>query len=291
MLKFLSKSSRPIEFDRLPVFNPSELQVNGKIYQTHRALDSLAKKIVGSRLIVADGKKRDVYDLEGIFSKKNIAVKDPKLLLIDEIPYLTFNTGTEKNKNSIYLCAIGDDDFDVKEIEILGRRKTEKNILFFKPNSDLRAIYEPFDDEEKVVIISKDKYSFSVEDTVKEVHLSLAHRIIRRLFKIEHSFGSQICKHGDSNFVTVNYKIYIFGKRVYLVKIFEIVSVGGRLFWKPKSGLLCHSLRSLFGSSYKFNPNLIGCTYSSGLSVGDHVFEIFYGVNDRSGHCAKVNKK
>ena len=57
-----------------------------------------------------------------------------------------------------------------------------------------------------------------------------------------------------------------------------------------QSSFLAHSIVSLFGNKIKLNPNLISCTYFSGLQSYKKKWIISYGVNDIQWKIKCLNK-
>lgn len=290
MIESVKSSASEIRFDGMPVFNPSELQLEGVWYQTHRALNASATKITGSRLLVGRDRYTKTIDIDRVFTEIGIAAKDPKLLELNHRPYVTFNTGTPGTQNSIFLCALDEQPFKPREVTIHGRKKTEKNIVFYRHEGKLHALYQPFQCD----AVEVDEHCGNLHLAAyhsKKKKRSLVKAIFGRLARIERSFGSQLCTFSGRHFVTLNYKLYFLKRRVYVPRIFEIVTLENKVTWISRSRFLIHGLESVLGSKVKFNRNILGCMYSSGLMVDEDNFIIFYGLNDRAGFKAKVKRK
>ena len=95
------------------------------------------------------------------------------------------------------------------------------------------------------------------------------------------SIASPIVSFKGSLYFMCHSKFFIKGKRLYLGRLMELIEHEGTWSSVARTGFLAHSARALVGAKEKLNPNLISCTYFSGLFVdkGDDLF-VSYGVND-----------
>ncbi|TWO34374.1 hypothetical protein E1J38_000565 [Seonamhaeicola sediminis] len=264
-------------------FNSSYLEHKGTKYMALRVFDDFTKTILA--LMFYWENESNIYELNLTHVLKNelgvFKVSDPKLFIMQDKVWGTFNTGhtrggnndigifqLEKNKvKSSFLC------------NYANRMTIEKNWSFFNENNVLYALYNvnPFTILKGEIVNSKqiEFRDYYIDDKTS--------------FK-KYSIGTPLVKSNDKYLFIGHYKLFLRKKMVYLGCPFHLkfgskpVLIKGRLF-------LFHSIKSLFGSNKKFNVNLFSCTYFSGLFKENNKIYISYGINDVKWHIVSLIEK
>lgn len=264
-------------------FNPSLVIYDEVNYLAIRVYDSVSKSILALLLIWQNDKEEIInINLTDFFKEKfNFSkVADPKLFLMNGLVYGSFNTSHATDKpnelalfqlngskiENYYLCQYND------------RMRTEKNWAFFYKNQALFVLYslEPLtilkaETIDKHQIVFK-KYFEDKTQNYKD------HSIGTPLIELENGFGFMAHK-----------KYYRKRKRLYLGKpcLFDVEN-GFKL--KVKQQFYFHSYKSLLGEKFKFNKNLISCTYFSGICREKGNLILGYGINDIDWNIVVLNK-
>ena len=114
-------------------FNPS-LIVHDNIHYLAIRLKKDKQSKVTAKLIIWDASRVQDINLSEEFEPDITKVADPKLFLLEESVYCTFNTGhTAKEPNKIFLCKV--ENFGIREVKNCvynERTRIEKNWAFFK---------------------------------------------------------------------------------------------------------------------------------------------------------------
>lgn len=284
--------STEFRFGFSSVINPSRVYCNGIEYLSFRQLSDDSSQILGSRLVIRKQNKEQVVNLDEYFHKYHIIVRDPKLFCHNDKVYLTFNSGYSETQNDVYLADITLSGVgNTRRLNITGRTNVEKNIIFASiSEGDIKIIYRPFSQK----MINANQKNNEIRFSVKNRDASTRYKKLKRIlgdkvFKIGFGFGSQLVKVDKRWLVSVNYKIYFFGKRIYLPRIYEVkIEENDELSWIPCSSLLFHTLKDLLGQKYKFNKNLISCVYSSCIVNDGENTILLYGLNDQKAYEAPI---
>jgi len=208
-------------------------------------------------------------------------VSDPKLFKIGHSVYCTFNTGHIENKsNQLFLFEIKDfEKIDIKECKYSERKRIEKNWSFFERNNELCALY-----------------SINPLKILKGTALDGGTINFNELYcedsqLPQYSIASPMVQISKNKYVMISHKKLVCNnKRLYL-GLPLIFNAKERTITRSRSTYLIHSFTSLFGSKFKFNKNLISCTYFSGIDMNRNNFILSYGINDIDMRIVSVNRK
>lgn len=267
------------------VFNPSYIYWDKVNYLAVRVYDSenKAKSIKALILIWENNELIKQIDLLSFFQKtlKISKVADPKLFLMNGKVFGTFNTShAVKKPNNLVMFELNKTSFkDYFFCHYEKRSRTEKNWAFFLKNSELYALYSlsPF------TIIKARNREFN--KVVFEKHYSN-----QKLNYKNYSIGTPLIELNKNFGFIAHRKIMIKGKLIYLGKPCKLeINNEFNLFVNRK--ILFHSLRSLFGNKFKFNKNLISCSYFSGISKVGEGLVIGYGINDLKWNLVKLKPR
>ena len=259
------------------VFNPSLAVVASVTYVSFRAFGTTGASKFDSFIIKFDSESQfsEEINISELCATYSIAIcADPKLVVMENEVWLTFNTGHSENENAIYLMKVSNKIGKPYQCILESREKIEKNWAFFKDNNHLHAVYSltPLV-KLKLSNICEQKnifyFKFLNDDLADLKYLQKKSNL---------SIGTQLLKINDSYNLIAHEKIKIGRKRVYFGRFVEIKNSTVVIHKKR----LIHSYASLLGSRIKHNKNLISCTYFSGLAADGEDFIISYGVNDIS---------
>ncbi|RDC54268.1 hypothetical protein DU508_22540 [Pedobacter chinensis] len=262
------------------VFNPSFVLFKKIQYWAFRCYSELHKEILAVIYIYDENSSSlTIHNLNPIFKEQyGIKPADPKLLRIEDKVYCTLNTGySAKTQNSVFLIQITG-NLDIKRCNIEKRSMVEKNWAFFEQNGKLKMLYSisPVCKIYTLSSVNQDEMFFEEERQVKNNLGSL-------------SIGTQPVLNNNTIYLMAHRKYSFLKKRLYLGVPVTIDL--NTLDVKASSVSLVHSLMSMFGSTFRFNKNLISCTYISGLQMNfaDQKAKITYGINDVSWQAMQVN--
>ena len=256
------------------IFNPSVCKHKGSVYISFRARSPRKGKKFDSFLLAISGIdcSAKLQNLSILAADDGIElVCDPKLLVLNDRLWVTFNTGWHKSENKLYLADLEGGYKGAIQCHFSGRQAVEKNWAFFTRGKFVYALYSL----DKPILMAANISALADEEITFEKSGNFSVNGLRRGFTI----GSQLVKRGDNYYFVAHKKLFYFGKRIY----FGVIS---RFSFEKKScqrisPYLIHSIASLFGSTIKHNKNLISCTYFSGIQiVADDAVLLSYGVND-----------
>jgi hypothetical protein len=256
-------------------FNPSFIKKDDVIYLSFRAKSNNAHSKFDAFLLTYDLKSRQsqLKNLSESTLCYNInPTADPKLTLIDNDVWLTFNTGYKINGNEVYLWQVNNRKAKPVACHYENRQRIEKNWGFFQHNQSLYCIYSLADSMFlKSTNFNSDTFSFAASG-IKPAKLSTLHG---------YTIGSQPFRHSDGYYYLIAHKKFtVLKKRLYLGRLIRFRFEGGNSHFQMARDFLSHSYKSLLGSKTKHNKNLISCTYFSGLNVIDNQLIASYGIND-----------
>lgn len=263
-------------------FNPSFVKYKGNNYLAVRVYDDNQKKILALIFIWTNTDNFKLIDLSQYFYTKLDfkKVADPKLFVMDNKVYCTFNTGDGiDSNNKLVLLELYENE--IKKYfccDYEFRTKTEKNWAFYIENNQLFVFYSlsPLTILKAVKIgkdsILFDKYFFDDNQNFKNC-----------------SIGTPLLKIKGSYRFIAHKKYYRKRKRLYLGRL-STLTLKDKPSVNIKKGFVFHSFRSLFGDNHKFNKNLISCSYFSGLCEDREDIILSYGINDVNSNLVKINK-
>lgn len=256
------------------IFNPSICYHNDKIYIAFRGKNSLGGKPFDAYLLIIenDFEQSELINLTNIFSSYVQPIADPKLLTIENELWVTFNTGWSKEPNNIYLCQLTPYVETPKLCVYTKRQNIEKNWSFFQEDGKLfalyalencRLIYGDLNTENDTIIFNDYKTKLGNKFELKN-----------------YTQGSQIVNYEGYKYLIGHKKIFLRGKRIYLGRMLRFNFSNRNLALDLSKKYIFHSIGSLCGSKTKHNPNLLSCTYFSGLSLYGSKILMSYGIND-----------
>jgi len=264
------------------VFNPSFVFSNTNQYWAFRCYCERRKEIL-SIIYIYDELLSSIliYDLNPIFKDKyNLKPADPKLFKIEDKVYCTLNSGfSADSENSIFLIRFAQ-NLDIKRCIIPKRSMVEKNWAFFEQGGKIKMLYSvsPICKIYRLASINSEEMFFEEEIEVRNDLHSL-------------SIGTQPIVNDDKLYLIGHRKYSVLNKRLYL----GVPIVIDMKTWSVKKGsaFLVHSLASMLGSRFRFNKNLISCTYISGLHIDfiNKQAKITYGINDITWNNIQVELK
>ncbi|RDK84807.1 hypothetical protein [Marinirhabdus gelatinilytica] len=265
------------------VFNPSLVISRENHYLAIRAFCKESNSILALLFVWNDKKEVQEVNLTHYFCSrlKLVKVADPKLFVLEEEVYGTFNSGDAiKGSNSIILFQL--DKSLIKnyyECIYSDRIKTEKNWAFFKEK------------EEMFVLYSLDPLKILKLDKVSENKIFFKNFFCDPTQRLKnHSIGTPLIRVKNGYGFIAHKKLYRKRKRLYLGKM-AILKTSGPVVVSVRSIPIIHSFESLLGSKFKFNKNLISCSYFSGLYRYQNKLILGYGINDIDYNIVIVNKK
>lgn len=264
------------------VFNPSFIIHNDINYLLLRVFSDEKKKIESYLYCFNNNEIIDNKNLSEYFNNSEGInyVADPKVFLLNDEVWVTFNTGYVDSGNN-HLCLLCLSNNEISKFyfcEFGERNRIEKNWAFYKEDNKLRVIYslDPFT---LLELKSKEAGQMVFEVLYKDE---------KQRYK-DYTIGTPLSKSCSDYHFIAHKKFYFNGKRLYLGKPFAFSPLDRKV--KAKRKYLFHSYKSLFGSKHKFNKNLISCTYFSGIYQENDNTILSYGINDTSWNIAKITNK
>ncbi len=268
------------------VFNPSIVAVAGGVAVAFRAGRWPGDKPFRAYYLPPDDSCETLIDLTGTFALAGSAhICDPKLLKLDNEIWVTFNTGHFEKPNRIFIAQLHPSLSDPYELILSDRNQIEKNWALFRRNGTLYAVYSV---QPLVILRALDRRSTArtieferVQDdaagaTVGQGSLTLGSQLV--------ALDSCASEYG----AIVHWKLHVGKKRTYIGLPARIRRNGDILVANIGNTYLIHSFRALFGGSILHNPNLLSCTYVSGITIADDCALISYGINDIDAGFAEI---
>lgn len=265
------------------VFNPSYCRINNYNFLALRVCEDRTSDIQSFLYKWLESDSIDILNLSKYctveFDINKVA--DPKLVVLDNDIYCTFNTGhTKGSSNQIFITPIKDfQNLRVKECIYNKRNAIEKNWSFFMKNDVLHCLYGL--DPLKVLKVSREESKYIIFEEVDTT----------TNIGINASIGTQLSSLGGNQYFFMAHDKKIFrGKRIYF-GIPLVFNKENYSLQKTSKSLFINSIETLFGNKFKFNRNLISCTYFSGCNVDEETIILSYGINDAAMKIVKVPKK
>jgi hypothetical protein len=268
------------EYKKYNCFNPSIVYFGDYRIISFRAFSSNKKKPFNAYLLIFNikDKCKKVLNLSTYYGNFDIAnVADPKLTILNDSVWCTFNTGYSKGYNYLYLGKVFPSLRPPYLCDLKNRSIVEKNWAFFLEDGNLKALYSIIplsiirqiekDNNKRIIKFSFEFYKNDDNDDYKRSNLSI---------------GSQAIFRDNKLYLMAHKKFKILGRRLYFGVPVCIEKTPDRYISIVSKKKIIHSFLSLFGSTIKHNPNLWSCTYLSGFHFIDRKrVVIAYGINDR----------
>ena len=261
-------------------FNPSFVIHNKKNYLAIRLYEEELNSFLFSWY---DDGNIEIINLTEYFNKteKISKVSDPKLFVMNDTLCGTFNTGyTQDYNNDIVLFEVRDFKIDKYYFCDYNKRSfVEKNWAFYRVNNELFSLYSI----SPLIVLKENKFNKNRIE-FKEYYFD------KNIEIGDYSIGTPMVKIDNKFLFIAHKKISWLGKRLYLGRPFTFMHIG-----KPKVQarkiFLIHSIISLFGSTKKFNSNLISCSYFSGINYYKNKIQLSYGINDVKSNIINIRIK
>lgn len=260
------------------VFNPSVLKCGNVTSVAFRGLTPGIGKPFRAFFTAVDAERKiakpQVWDLTAAFMPfTGFPVADPKLFAFDGRVWITFNTGHFEKPNSIYVAPLSPQIGRPLRVELPQRQKIEKNWGFYEDAGQLCALYSL----DPLVILtsqSRDADAITMQAQVEQLPRLNSKRPTLTI-------GTQPVRLAGPDgplALMAHRRCYFRRKRLY---------TGRPVLVDPASGAVgvgaspwFHSLRALGGDRVRHNPNLLSCTYFSGLTLDGANLIVSYGIND-----------
>jgi hypothetical protein len=211
---------------------------------------------------------------------------DPKLFVLGDEIFATFNTGYSPVQNEIYLMRVAPAmTAPQKCVLVEGRQKVEKNWAFFRrDDGSTAAIYQLSPYTELTLIAGEPggsgDLSFERSSAGSGLH---ADRL---------TIGTAVLVCDDRMLLIAHQKIRVWRKRAYVGRLVEIRGAGTPAPQvRVSSRRLIHSYRDCLPPRHRHNPNLISATYFAGITPFEDGFLLGYGINDMAFSMAKVEEE
>ncbi len=216
-------------------------------------------------------------------------VADPKLFRLRGEPWMTFNTGSPSGRNELYIRRLVDSGDRPIRCDLDGRRAIEKNWQFAEHDGRFVAVYSaeplivlegPLPDPDCTAIEFRRVVGAAPEPERTGWRRRMIHRSL--------SLGTPLLAAGDDRFrLIVHEKWHVLGKRLYVARAAEL-ELGETPRMRFGRHRLIHSAASLLGTWPRLNPNLLFCTYVSGISGDPDAPVVAMGMSDARGAFAQV---
>jgi len=197
--------------------------------------------------------------------------------------WCTFNNGHINNRENIVVLFKLSTDFKITEYYeciFSDRARVEKNWGFFYKDDGIHCLYSI----SPLIILKANKISDG------KIFFKIINKITSPSLK-KYSIGTPLCLVNQEYIFIAHKKIYFNGKRIYFGVPISLEFKKGKPNISFKNHLLVHSIISLFGASFKFNKNLISCTYFSGIYTSNNDVFLSYGINDLKWNVIKIKNK
>jgi len=268
------------EYRNSNCFNPSLIFFGDMIIISFRAYQPIRRKPFHSYLLLFNkiDNSTKIINLSNHYSDYGIDnVADPKLTILNEQVWLTFNTGYSQKPNRLYLAQVFPEVNFPYLCQYASHRLIEKNWSFFIEDGVLKALYSisPLS-----ILIATRK-----DETKKIIHfdsqfIDNPDPSLNGLRYI--SIGTQAILRSNQLYLMAHMKKYFLGRRIYLGVPLRIMKMNNRYVQIVSNKRFIHSYWSLIGSLKKHNPKLWSCTYFSGLQIKpDNNVILAYGINDQ----------
>lgn len=273
-------------------FNPSVISVDDATVFAYRAVPRDNRGIRSYLAITRHADSAvDVVDLTAAGEESGIKrVADPKLFVVDDAVYATFNTGfaPRGTQNDIYIVRVFPTLGPMQRVIANFRRQdVEKNWAFVGTSGrDLRAIYQlhPYSE----VVVARGALGAHEDLEFDKVTVpNVASAAARGL-----TIGTQPLRiAGDKLLLLAHERWSLRRKRSYFG---HTVTIGGFGTTNVRVGVnrqrLIHSVRAALPRSGRHNPNLLSATYFSGLTRDDDDVLLGYGINDIDFSIARMKE-
>lgn len=260
------------------LFNPSVLVHRGVTYVAIRANEVPLYRPFRSYLITfAPDSEPRLTDLTEAGAAVRVApVADPKLLVLDDHVYATFNTGHRaEGTNDIYLINVDAGSLGpFQRVQFDGRRRIEKNWAFYRNGAgELTVLYNLAPPQ----TLQHTGGRLGTDDTL----------IFESKHEIEHAeymqpmhIGTQITSTGETSALLIANQRFTAARRaIYYGRLVELELSTATLTRIGRKRLI-NSWRTFRRPSPLHNPSLLTATYFSGVFFDGNQLTVSFGIND-----------
>lgn len=271
------------------VFNPSIATLGGVTHLAFRGEQTPGVRPFGAFYAISDGNGlsmvADLTEIASTYGIRNVA--DPKLVVLDERVFVTFNTGfSSREPNYLYLQQLWPRIEAPQECVVGARQVIEKNWAFYLDGrGELGAIYS---------------LTPTVTITLREGELGSGSPLFfeRRPAtsaegRSDLTIGTQLSFSGDGvAWLVAHQKLRILRRRAYFGRLVRVQFSGnGDVRVDVGARPLVHSIASTLPRLPRHNRGLLSATYFAGLQYGLEGFDLSYGINDVGYSFAHVRKE
>ena len=254
------------------VFNPSIARFEGAEHVAYRAYGPEGGKPFHAYLLGENGRERQ--DLTAHARAHGVEVTaDPKLVVLGDGLYVTFNTGYSETRNELYLMRLRPTLGPPQRCVLEQRQRVEKNWGFAAGEHGLLAIYSLA----PLVLLRLRRGELGAGE-LEFAPVSDGHggQPLRGL-----TLGTQPVARGDDLLVVAHEKVHLRRRRGYFGR--PVTVRGGDRVEVGRTRLI-HDLRALvpLRAAERHNPNLLFATYFAGAVADGPRMCLSYGVNDRA---------
>lgn len=278
------------------IFNVSVVFAGGTMHCVFRALAADGQKPFRAYyLAIPEGERptaldenAELVDLTAHGAGYGVApVADPKLLVLDDSVYATFNTGQPADgaSNDVYLMRVSPSLGIPQRCVLADRQRVEKNWSFALTEEGLVALYglAPL----ATLVLEQGELGGSTDLEFRKAHtIGDASRI-----GVSLSIGTQLVRVEGGYAFICHEKIGVRSRRAYLGRLARVQFADGRFTDLRLSRVrLVHSWRAALPHRPKHNRALISATYFAGLQVRGQQLRLSYGINDIDYSVAEIEE-
>ena len=256
-------------------FNPSLAVYDGTTYIAYRAYGEDGQKPFRAFMLRETEGGWERSDLTSQAEAHGVGVvADPKLVVLGDALYVTFNSGYSKTQNELYLMRLAPSPGPPQRCLLEPRQQVEKNWGFFVAGDGLAALYSvsPY------VVLRLARGELGAGDLEFEPRPGANPDGSTPGLTL----GPQPIVRGDELLVIAHERVRLRGRRGYLGRPVVIADplhpTAPRVTVSPTR--LIHSLRGLVVRGERHNPNLLFANYFSGAVVDGPSARLAYGIND-----------
>lgn len=243
-----------------------------------RAFGECNERPFRAHLLVIDetAQRQELIDLSERYARYGIGnTADPKLAVLNDGVWVTFNSGYAAGGNEIFIAKVYPKMGRPYLCEYENRARIEKNWAFFHDGGLLKAVYalRPMS-----ILVQQEQDDASYVKYFKAAFTEEGAAPL--LPKSEITIGTQVVAAENGLYLIAHEKIRLGRKRMYMGVPTLLEEKDGVYSAYASRRRIVHSYWSMLGSRTKQNRNLWSCTYFSGLRLAESSALIAYGIND-----------
>ncbi|MCA1789824.1 MAG: hypothetical protein LC667_08185, partial [Thioalkalivibrio sp.] len=238
------------------VFNPSLLVQGRSVHVTYRRLEPRQATPPSAHYYRSSHVRTECVDLTAIAADHGVGpVSDPKLFIVGEEIWTTFNTGFQRDGNHVFVMRLHPRLGRPLECILKPRGRVEKNWAFFVRDGRFHAYYS----------LEPARVIREVDRNEERGHIRFAFVGESSSFEPVHplglAIGTQALVSGSDHLIVAHEKFRLLRWRVYVGRPVRLrYSSNGRVDVHVSPHRLIHSFASLLGSRRRPNSRLLSCT-------------------------------